>query len=267
MTRPRRALARGNGPVHPDGTARGRFGAPRAPAEFETPGAVQLLRAAAGPRAPRSTDPRWGPRGELGEGAARGGYAVSDALARAPKPKPGRLRPAIPGGLRGPIAPPLPPPLATRAPVEGSPYTMWPVPGFTELNKKDNAEEGRGHFGAGRGRPGARRPHTGIDIQAAVGSQVVAGADGVVVETEPNGGFGYMVVIQHPGGSRTRYAHLEARDRPKIGQRVKAGAPIGRVGRSGNVPKEADAHLHLEVRDRNGDPVDPERYFPDRRSR
>lgn len=218
-------------------------------------------------------DPRWGDRGGLGEGGFRGGAALADALVRAARPETGRLRPAHPAGLRGPIRPPLvdaaqptrpsaPTPPVTRAPAKGSPHTFWPVPGYTALNEKDTPEEGRGYFGARRTKDGRVYPHRGIDVQAPEGTPLKASRDGTIVHAGPLGRAGQLVIIRHADGSRTRYAHLQPDGLPKVGAKVAAGTQIGRVGRTGNVPEDADAHLHYEIIGPDGVRVDPERYFP-----
>jgi murein DD-endopeptidase MepM/ murein hydrolase activator NlpD len=85
--------------------------------------------------------------------------------------------------------------------------------------------------------------HTGVDYRARTGSPVVATADGVVSFAGRDGGFGYMIEIDHGNGFRTRYAHLS-----KIlvarGQRVKRSEMIGLVGNTGH---STGSHLHYEV--------------------
>lgn len=59
-----------------------------------------------------------------------------------------------------------------------------------------------------------------------------------------SGGFGKFVIIQHPDGNYTRYAHLEdIEDKIRSGKEVKEGDLIGHVGNTGTVY----AHLHFEV--------------------
>ncbi len=85
--------------------------------------------------------------------------------------------------------------------------------------------------------------HPGIDYRARSGSPVVSTADGVVSFAGRDGGFGYMIEIDHGNGFRTRYAHLS-----KIlvtrGQRVKRSEMIGLVGNTGH---STGSHLHYEV--------------------
>lgn len=114
------------------------------------------------------------------------------------------------------------------------------------------------------------RYHQGVDIAATWRAQVVAVADGTVVEHWPVPGtrhpsgalyrghevFGGMVMIEHANGWRSLYAHLSA-SRVTTGQRVEAGQAIGRVGSTG---QSRGAHLHFELIDAVGRHVNPLLY-------
>jgi murein DD-endopeptidase MepM/ murein hydrolase activator NlpD len=105
-------------------------------------------------------------------------------------------------------------------------------------------------------RPGAR-PHQGVDFGTARGTAVRAPADGkVAISTDQYEGgarYGKVVVIEHAGGTRSLYAHLDTRlVRP--GERVRAGQQIALSGATGKV---TGPHLHFEV-SRQGAPVDPQ---------
>jgi murein DD-endopeptidase MepM/ murein hydrolase activator NlpD len=106
--------------------------------------------------------------------------------------------------------------------------------------------------------PFTRRPamHTGIDMKADQGVPVRATAPGVVTAAEYSGGYGNMVEIDHGNGVVTRYGHL-ASIAVEDGQKVQAGAVIGRVGSTG---RATGPHLHYETR-LGGDPVDPQRFL------
>ena len=100
------------------------------------------------------------------------------------------------------------------------------------------------------------RFHAGIDIGAPIGQVVVAAADGTVVFSGAESGYGTLVVVDHGnvGGKdlATAYAHMSALLVGR-GQVVHRGDVVGRVGSEGN---STGPHLHFEVR-RDGDPVDP----------
>lgn len=86
--------------------------------------------------------------------------------------------------------------------------------------------------------------HPGIDIAAPKGTPVVAADSGYVVQAGwSNVGYGYMILINHGNGYLTRYAHLSALN-VEIGESVKKGQLIGRVGSTGN---STGPHLHFEI--------------------
>lgn len=87
--------------------------------------------------------------------------------------------------------------------------------------------------------------HRGLDILSPSGSEVLAAADGLVTEVRhSHKGLGNVVVISHPGGYKTLYAHLSVIKAQK-GKAIKAGDSVGRVGMTGNTYAP---HLHYEVR-------------------
>jgi len=114
------------------------------------------------------------------------------------------------------------------------------------------------------------RYHQGIDVAATWQAQVVASADGTVVEhwpppgtPHPGGGafrghdvYGGLVVLEHEDGWQTLYAHLSW-TRVKTGQQIRAGEVIGRVGATGMARGN---HLHYEVINPDGQPVNPLLY-------
>jgi murein DD-endopeptidase MepM/ murein hydrolase activator NlpD len=98
--------------------------------------------------------------------------------------------------------------------------------------------------------------HPGVDIGAAPGTPVHATADGFVIASGWNGGYGRLVVIDHGAGTRTYYAHL-SRIFVQTGAEVRRGELVGEVGSTGRVTAP---HLHYEVRN-GGAPVNPYRYM------
>ena len=89
--------------------------------------------------------------------------------------------------------------------------------------------------------------HTGHDWAAPCGTPVGASAAGTVTRVGWAGGNGMQIRIDHGtlAGKRviTTYNHLGA-VAVKVGQSVKAGDGIGKVGNNGN---STGCHLHLEV--------------------
>jgi murein DD-endopeptidase MepM/ murein hydrolase activator NlpD len=101
--------------------------------------------------------------------------------------------------------------------------------------------------------PRGRYFHAGIDLTAPRGTPVRAAGPGRVVWAGVRaGGWGRLVTIAHSTGVRSMYAHL-SRIEVRVGQRITAGARIGRVGASG---RATGPHLHFELRLR-GAAVDP----------
>jgi murein DD-endopeptidase MepM/ murein hydrolase activator NlpD len=99
---------------------------------------------------------------------------------------------------------------------------------------------------------GERHQHTGIDFAAPAGSPVRAAGAGTVTFAGARGGYGNLVIIRHPDGAETYYAHQ--RDLAvQAGQVVSAGETIGTVGSTG---RSTGPHLHFELR-RGGRPTDP----------
>lgn len=86
--------------------------------------------------------------------------------------------------------------------------------------------------------------HRGIDYAAPTGTRVRTTADGVVSFSGWQGGYGNLVIVDHPGRYQTYYAHLSA-FAPGIrkGARVSQGDFIGYVGQTGMA---TGPHLHYE---------------------
>ena len=93
--------------------------------------------------------------------------------------------------------------------------------------------------------PRGNRFHTGVDYPAPAGTTVgAAGRGRVVFAGWDPGGYGNLVVIEHPRGVRSWYAHL-ARIAVRQGSAVVAGNTVGSVGSTGI---SSGPHLHFEVR-------------------
>lgn len=89
--------------------------------------------------------------------------------------------------------------------------------------------------------------YNGIDIGAPAGTPIVAAASGEVIISRSggwNGGYGNYVVISHPNGTQTLYAHNTS-NTVSAGEYVQQGQVIGYVGSTG---KSTGNHLHFEVR-------------------
>ncbi len=102
-----------------------------------------------------------------------------------------------------------------------------------------------------------KRHHNGVDLAAPENSHVRAIASGRVIFAGVYSGYGKLVSIDHGGGYVSMYGHLRE-IRINIGEKVKAGDLIGRVGSTGLA---TGPHLHFEWR-KNGKPLDPLKAFP-----
>lgn len=99
---------------------------------------------------------------------------------------------------------------------------------------------------------GTRKFHDGVDFAAPCGRPVPVTAGGVVTRSGAAGGFGTYVEVKHGDGVSTGYAHLSARS-VRVGDRVRAGDVIGRIGSTGH---STGCHLHYRQLV-NGTAVDP----------
>ncbi|HEY7301615.1 MAG TPA: M23 family metallopeptidase [Xanthobacteraceae bacterium] len=152
---------------------------------------------------------------------------------------------------RAPVASTTPPPGANvlsavpEAPVaapkpasEGIASLRWPV---------------KGHIIAGFGPKTNGQQNDGINLAVPEGTPVKAAEDGVVAYAGNElKGYGNLVLVRHPNGYVTAYAHAKEL-MVKRGDEVKRGQIIAKSGQTGNVDAP---QLHFEVR-KGQTPVDP----------
>ncbi len=99
--------------------------------------------------------------------------------------------------------------------------------------------------------------HKGVDVSTyRTGDPILATADGQVVTTDWDPGFGNYLIIKHKHGFYTRYAHMQSY-RVARGQYVQQGQVIGYIGNTG---VSTGPHLHYEVHI-GSDVVDPMKYL------
>ena len=100
--------------------------------------------------------------------------------------------------------------------------------------------------------PGAVRTqglhgYNAVDYGGPIGTPIVAAAAGEVIVSRNsgwNGGYGNYVVIRHPNGVQTLYAHNNS-NLVGVGEYVQAGQQIATMGNTG---RSTGPHLHFEVR-------------------
>ena len=105
------------------------------------------------------------------------------------------------------------------------------------------------------------RTHDGVDIEAALGTQVLAAADGTVTEVYTDDLYGSTVVIEHGGGIETVYSNLAELPTVTVGQSVSKGDTIGSVGTTAIAETGQVYHLHFAMR-ADGQSADPTEYLP-----
>ncbi|MDR3127331.1 MAG: M23 family metallopeptidase [Tannerellaceae bacterium] len=105
------------------------------------------------------------------------------------------------------------------------------------------------HFGLRR-----RRMHRGVDLRLATGDTVRVAFDGKVrIRGFERRGYGHYLVVRHPNGLETLYAHL-SKVLVEENDIIRAGTPIALGGRTG---RATGSHLHFETRFM-GQALDPE---------
>jgi len=100
------------------------------------------------------------------------------------------------------------------------------------------------------------RIHKGIDIDLNKGDKVSAAFDGKVRFAKRQGGFGNVIILMHPNGLETVYAHL-SKIKVKEGDVVLSGQTIGLGGSTGH---SSGSHLHFELRYK-GHPMNPAAFI------
>ena len=109
---------------------------------------------------------------------------------------------------------------------------------FSEDSSIPYGAELRSRFGGRRG-----RKHKGVDIPVPTGTSVTAVFSGTVRLSAYHNGYGNVVIIRHPNGIETCYAHLHKRLVSR-GDVVEAGQVIATSGSTG---RSTGPHLHLET--------------------
>lgn len=131
---------------------------------------------------------------------------------------------------------------------------VWPLNGATVTVFSPNAlirDETMGDW----------RVHEGVDLSCALGTEVMASAEGVVDSVQKDDMLGTIVTIRHGGDITTVYANLAEEVQVTAGDEVIAGDIIGAVGATAIAESGLDPHLHFAMY-RNGEPLDPKDFMP-----
>ena len=104
--------------------------------------------------------------------------------------------------------------------------------------------------------------YNGVDLATTCGSKIFASAKGTVIISKNsgwNGGYGKYLVISHPIGTQTLYAH-DGEVFVEVGEEVSQGQAIATVGNTGNTTAKyagkTGCHVHFEVRGSKNPGVD-----------
>lgn len=192
-----------------------------------------------------------------------GSAAILDAPSAAPKPSAAvpssAPRPSpTPRPTPAPTATPEPVPTATSVPTpEPTPAALvftWPVKGSVIASFSIEAlsyDETMGDW----------RIHDGLDISAALGTQVLATASGSVSAVYQDDLMGTVVVVDHGNGLTSLYANLSETPVVAVGDSVSTGSILGTVGDTAAAERGRDAHLHFAMY-QNDLPIDPTDHLP-----
>ena len=99
--------------------------------------------------------------------------------------------------------------------------------------------------------------HNGIDIRAAIGTEVLAPASGTVVNIYTNTQGGLQMLIKHDNGYTTGYAHL-SKTLVAVNAKVKQGQTVALTGNTGT---STGPHLHFTLRNGNNELIDPTKFL------
>ncbi len=108
---------------------------------------------------------------------------------------------------------------------------------------------------------GDYRVHTGIDLEAPVGTPVYAIADGTVLKDHNDYLMGNCIELEQGNGIVSCYRNLQETLPEGIteGAKVKAGQLIAGIGETAIIEQSDEAHLHFEIK-KNGEQVNPLDY-------
>lgn len=137
---------------------------------------------------------------------------------------------------------------ANNTSVNTNDTSVWPVPNYTQITSSYGMKV----------HPILKkeRMHTGIDIAAPKGKDIVAAKSGKVIFADEKGAYGQTIIIDHGDNTSTLYGHCSEL-LVKENTIVKTGEKIAKTGSTGLA---TGSHLHFEVR-KDGKTMDPEKFL------
>ena len=153
-----------------------------------------------------------------------------------------------------PVSEPLPttPPIMPEQETESETQPQPEVPAYIFPLEDANAEVTNPYGWQEHPVTKQKSLHSGVDLAADYGTNVLAVADGTVLDCSYDAAFGYILTLEHADGVQTQYAHL-SEFLVKAGDAVRQGQIIAKTGGSG---WSTGPHLHLGVLI-DGEAVDP----------
>ena len=153
-----------------------------------------------------------------------------------------------------PVSEPLPttPPIMPEQETESETQPQPEVPAYIFPLEDANAEVTNPYGWQAHPVTKQKSLHSGVDLAADYGTNVLAVADGTVLDCSYDAAYGYILTLEHENGVQTQYAHL-SEFLVEPGDTVQQGQIIAKTGDSG---WSTGPHLHLGVLI-DGEAVDP----------
>ena len=151
-----------------------------------------------------------------------------------------------------PTTPPIMPEQEAESEIESETQTRSEVPAYIFPLEDANAEVTNPYGWQAHLVTKQKSLHSGVDLAADYGTNVLAVADGTVLDCSYDAAYGYILTLEHENGVQTQYAHL-SEFLVEPGDTVQQGQIIAKTGGSGWA---TGPHLHLGVLI-DGEAVDP----------
>ena len=153
-----------------------------------------------------------------------------------------------------PVSEPIPttPPIMPEQETESETQPQPEVPAYIFPLEDANAEVTNPYGWQAHPVTKQKSLHSGVDLAADYGTNVLAVADGTVLDCSYDAAYGYILTLEHENGVQTQYAHL-SEFLVNAGAEVRQGQIIAKTGDSGWA---TGPHLHLGVLI-DGEAVDP----------